>query len=177
MISFDPQLGPLQNNGGPTETMAIPATSPAVNRGSSGLGADQRGQPRPVLYPGVPISAAPGANGADIGAYELQAPPLPSNAFRFGKVKLNKKKGTATVAIVVPGPGVVSLVGSKKVKKGSKTVKGAGTVKLLLKAKGKALRSLNRNGKVKLKAKFTFAPTGGTPASKTKTLKLVKKRP
>ena len=105
LIGVDPQLGPLQNNGGPTETMAITASSPAVNRGGGGLGADQRGQPRPVAYPGVPFSAAAGANGADIGAYELQSSPAaPSNRFRFGKVKLNKKKGTATVAVVVPGP-------------------------------------------------------------------------
>jgi hypothetical protein len=176
LIGADPQLGPLENNGGPTETMAIPATSPAVNRGSSALGTDQRGQPRPSLYPGIPISAAAGANGADIGAFELQAPPLPSNQFRFGKVKLNKRRGTATVAVVVPGPGLVSLVGSKKVRKGSKVAKGAGTVKLVVRARGKAQRSLNRKGKIRLKAKFTFTPTGGTTASRTKTLKLVRKR-
>ncbi len=101
LIGVDPQLGPLQNNGGLTATMAIPASSPAINRGSSALGGDQRGERRPVLYPGVATSAAPGANGADIGAFELQAPasPLPSNQFRFGKVKLNKKRGTATVAV------------------------------------------------------------------------------
>ncbi|HEY1354858.1 MAG TPA: choice-of-anchor Q domain-containing protein, partial [Solirubrobacterales bacterium] len=177
LIGADPQLGPLEDNGGPTSTMALAPTSPAVNRGSGSLGVDQRGDPRPVLYPGVPLSAAPGANGADIGAYELQAPPLPSNAFRFGKVKLNKKKGTATVAVIVPGPGAVRLVGSKKVKKAGKTAKAAGTVKILLKAKGKALKALNRKGKVKVKAKFSFTPTGGTIASRTKTLKLVKKRP
>ena len=47
-------------------------------------------------------------------------------------------------------------------------------MKLLVKAKGKALRSLKSNGKVKVRAKFTFAPTGGTPASKTKVVKLVR---
>ena len=40
----------------------------------------------------------------------------------------------------------------------------------------KAQRSLNRKGKIRLKAKFTFTPTGGTTASRTKTLKLVRKR-
>ncbi len=107
LLGVDPQLGPLGDNGGPTQTMAIAATSPAVNKGAGVLTTDQRGQPRPVAYPGVPFSAAAGANGADIGAFELQAPPpvVPSNRFRFGKVKLNKKKGTATVAVIVPGPG------------------------------------------------------------------------
>ena len=176
LIGVDPQLGPLGDNGGPTQTMAITATSPAVNKGAGVLAADQRGQPRPVAYPGVPFSAAAGANGADIGAFELQAPPpvVPSNRFRFGKVKLNKKKGTATVAVIVPGPGTMRLIGSKKVKKATKTAKIAGTVKLLLKAKGKALRSLKSNGRVKVRAKFTFAPTGGTPASKTKVVKLIR---
>ena len=62
-------------------------------------------------------------------------------------------------------------------RKSSKTAKRAGTVKLLLKAKGKALSSLKSNGKVKLRAKFTFAPTGGTPASRTKVVKLVRNLP
>jgi parallel beta-helix repeat protein len=73
----DPQLGPLQDNGGPTETMALTPTSPAVDKGAGPLGSDQRGETRPVLYPGAPISAAPGANGADIGAFELQVPSPP----------------------------------------------------------------------------------------------------
>ncbi len=175
LIGVDPQLSPLQDNGGPTQTMAITASSPAVNKGAGVLATDQRGQPRPVLYPGVPFSAAAGANGADIGAYELQSPVVaPSNRFRFGKVKLNKKRGTATVAVILPGAGVVRLVGSKKVRKSSKTARGAATVKLLVKARGKALQSLKSSGKVKVKAKFTFVPTGGIPASKTKVVRLVK---
>jgi hypothetical protein len=76
LLGVDPQLGPLQDNGGPTQTMALSPSSPAVNTGSAyGLGNDERSDPRPVLYPGVPLSTAPGADGADIGAFELQAPP------------------------------------------------------------------------------------------------------
>ena len=47
LIGVDPQLGPLQDNGGPTETMAITATSPAVNRGAGVLAADQPASPGP----------------------------------------------------------------------------------------------------------------------------------
>jgi Right handed beta helix region len=75
LIGVDPQLGPLAENGGPTATMALAPTSPAVNKGGGMLTTDQRGDPRPLLYPGIPVSAATGANGADIGAYELQLPP------------------------------------------------------------------------------------------------------
>ena len=72
----DPQLGPLASNGGPTQTQALSTTSPAVDKGSLS-GTDQRGQPRPFDFPSTPNSTAAGANGADIGAFELQPPPPP----------------------------------------------------------------------------------------------------
>ena len=69
---IDPQFGPLQNNGGPTPTLALPPTSPAVNQGKSfGLTTDQRGFPRPFPYPGVANAA--GGDGSDIGAYEISS--------------------------------------------------------------------------------------------------------
>ena len=57
----DPQLGPLQNNGGYTPTMAIPETSAAFNAAdpSTSLSTDQRNDPRPEM------------GGFDIGAFEL----------------------------------------------------------------------------------------------------------
>ncbi len=60
----DPMLAPLAPNGGPTDTMALRAGSPAIDAGSnSGCpAADQRGVPRP------------GGGACDIGAYEV-APP------------------------------------------------------------------------------------------------------
>jgi uncharacterized repeat protein (TIGR01451 family)/CSLREA domain-containing protein len=51
LTGVDPQLGPLQNNGGPTETMKPAPTSPVVNSGAPEFTAptnDQRGFPRPV---------------------------------------------------------------------------------------------------------------------------------
>ena len=74
LLGAEPQLGPPADNGGPTETMAPAVTSPAVNKGGGSVTTDQRGAPRPVIYPGAALSSAPGANGADIGAVELQAP-------------------------------------------------------------------------------------------------------
>jgi hypothetical protein len=59
----NPQLGALASNGGPTQTMALLANSPAINAGVaiSVVSADQRGVARPQGF-------AP-----DIGAYERQA--------------------------------------------------------------------------------------------------------
>jgi hypothetical protein len=57
-LTFDPQLGPLQNNGGPTMTLALQSTSSAFDAGTTTATTDQRGCPRPVGL------------AADIGAYE-----------------------------------------------------------------------------------------------------------
>ena len=71
----DPQLGPLQNNGGPTQTHALLAGSPAIDGGNpSGcrdslgtlLTTDQRGFPRPVDGNNDSVTAC------DIGAFESQ---------------------------------------------------------------------------------------------------------
>jgi hypothetical protein len=67
----DPRLGDLRNNGGPTRTRAIPASSPALDQGvSAGLKSDQRGSTRPVSFG---LSRPPGGDGSDIGAFELQS--------------------------------------------------------------------------------------------------------
>ncbi len=64
LTNTNPLLGPLQDNGGPTPTYALPANSPAVNAGDNfGCPAtDQRGIARPQ------------AGRCDIGAYEYVFP-------------------------------------------------------------------------------------------------------
>lgn len=64
-------LGPLANNGGPTKTHALLAPSIAIDKGhSSSMTTDQRGDHRPCDNPA--IANAPGGDGADIGAFEVQ---------------------------------------------------------------------------------------------------------
>jgi len=60
-VTADPQLGPLQDNGGPTYTMAIPLFSSAMSAAdpTTSLLSDQRYADRPQ------------AGGYDIGAYEI----------------------------------------------------------------------------------------------------------
>jgi hypothetical protein len=60
----DPKLGPLASNGGPTQTYALLAGSPAIDTADDLLAplTDQRGITRPQ------------GTHADIGAYEYQAP-------------------------------------------------------------------------------------------------------
>ncbi len=93
----------------------------------------------------------------------------------LGKVKLNKKKGTATLSVEVSGAGKVALKQTSTVTGATKTANAAGTVKLTVKSRGKAKKTLNKKGKVKVKASVTFTPTAGQPQTETKKLKLVKK--
>ena len=74
---INPQLGPLQNNGGPTLTMAPQAGSPALDRGFAFvLTNDQRGHARPFDDPAIPNAS--GGDGSDIGAVEIGSGPAPT---------------------------------------------------------------------------------------------------
>jgi hypothetical protein len=171
--------------------------SPTINAGAADplIGAeDLDGAPRSQ-------GECVGAAGApDIGAYEFSPvqpcpgaaaaagsePPPPSNAVRFGKPRLNRKKGTALLPVSIPGAGSLRLSGAvifEKPKKGrpgakrpitSKTVASAMTIELLVKAKGRAARTLAKKGAAKVKVAVTFTPRGGSAATSTDLLKLKK---
>jgi predicted outer membrane repeat protein len=66
-VPLDAKLGPLANNGGPTQTHMLLPGSPALNAGNNALGLtfDQRGAPN-IRVDGL---------AADIGAYETQGSP------------------------------------------------------------------------------------------------------
>jgi len=68
---LNPLLGPLQDNGGPTLTLAPMPGSPVIDQGNgSGVLTDQRGRPRPstnVYVGSVPL----GGDRSDIGAFEI----------------------------------------------------------------------------------------------------------
>jgi Zn-dependent metalloprotease len=68
LIGVNPNLGSLQENGGPTLTHALLSNSPAINAGNDATceSTDQRGVTRPQ-----------GAH-CDIGAFEYQAPSVPT---------------------------------------------------------------------------------------------------
>ncbi len=88
MINTDSKLDPngLQDNGGPTRTIAVSSDSPAVDRGNdaAGLGIDQRGQPRPKDFSQYPNAS--GGNGSDIGAFEEEVDPR--QPYRGGQSEL-----------------------------------------------------------------------------------------
>jgi hypothetical protein len=101
MVGQDPQLGLLQDNGGPTPTQKPALTSPIIDKGLSDSSVDQRGSARPFDVPS--IANASGGDAADMGAVELQAsdfpappgggsPPLPPGASVTGQRAAALKK-------------------------------------------------------------------------------------
>jgi hypothetical protein len=109
LLNQNPQLGPLTDNGGPTETQKPATTSPVIDAGSAfGLARDQRGVSRP--FDAIPANV-PGGDASDIGAVELQsseiaaAPPpattpptTPSSPVTRKKCKKKKHKRSAESA-------------------------------------------------------------------------------
>jgi hypothetical protein len=75
---LDPKLGSLANNGGPTQTVALLAGSPAIDAGNNALAVDPTGSP--LVYD----QRGPGflrflGSAVDIGAFEAPAPVTTAN--------------------------------------------------------------------------------------------------
>jgi hypothetical protein len=108
VIGADPQLAPLADNGGTTETHALAPSSPAIDAGlANGFTADQRGQPRTVDAVATNNVLS---DGTDIGAFEHADPAAtgddPETAFKKKpkkKVKLKDGKETAKVKVKFKG--------------------------------------------------------------------------
>jgi hypothetical protein len=99
----DPLLGPLQDNGGPTPTMALLPGSPAIDAGDNADAPDwdQRGEGFArvvgILDPDNPV--------IDIGAYEVQ-----QNALLAGHNKAAKLVALLTTPNVPPTSALVNAV-------------------------------------------------------------------
>ena len=96
ILNQDPQLGPLQNNGGLTQTHLPASASPVVNAGSSTFTVDQRGQARPV---GAAV---------DMGAVEVNPGTI---QLTVSSVSVNETGGTVTITATRTGgaDGAVSV--------------------------------------------------------------------
>ena len=78
---LDAKLDPngLQDNGGPTQTIALLFGSPAIDKGTSNFGpinnlaTDQRGPAFARTFDNPAIANASGGDGTDIGAFEVQS--------------------------------------------------------------------------------------------------------
>ena len=119
-ITSNPHLGPLQNNGGPTPTMAIPKSSPATGAGTSvsGVTTDQRGYTRPAHTPSLgaydPLAVAPSPPAPPPSPPSPPSPPLPpaTASIQFVQVTVVPNvfalNQTETIEVHISSPGVVT---------------------------------------------------------------------
>ena len=105
---------------------------------------------------------------ADVGGYGGD---LAVN-FSLGKLKKDKKMGTATLTVEVPAPGGVALAQTKKLKGAEVRAEAAGEVQLTIKPQGSAKETLAEKGKAKVKVEVTYTPDGGQPSTQSTALKL-----
>jgi hypothetical protein len=116
------------------------------------------------------------------GADAISITSVPFNQFTLGKkLKLNKKKGTAKLAVTVPNPGIVKSIdvralhgkaGTSKrkpvrVKRSKATASAAGKVFLKLAPTAAGRKALKAKHKLAFRLQVTYTPTGGTAASQT----------
>jgi hypothetical protein len=103
-----------------------------------------------------------------------EAAKLAATPISTGKAVKNTKKGTVRLTVTVPTPGQLVVTGPDIVK-----VSGHATapsnVQVLIKAKGSALKTLNKKGKVTVQVKITFTGPGGTKKTTTESVTLVKR--
>lgn len=92
----DPELLPPADNGGPTQTRALRAGSPAIDAGESDQAADQRGVSRPQNGDNA------GASVDDIGAFEREPAP---GTLQFGSATYQEGEGAGGATITVTRTG------------------------------------------------------------------------
>ena len=152
--STDPQIGALADNGGPTDTRALQAGSPAIDAGTNVdcPAADQRGTARPQ-----------GVN-CDIGAYERVPDPPPAEPSADLALKLKAKpkrprpgkRAKLTLIARNSGPDAATdTVVKGRLPKSAKRIAGGANCKLA-KPKGKNRRFTCRIGEVAANSSVTL---------------------
>jgi len=165
LLGANAGLGPLADNGGPTQTMALLAGSAAIDAGEAPclnadgqvLTTDQRGLPR--------------GNPCDIGAFEVQpAPPPPPppltatlSALKLKPKKLrNGQKATLTFRLSAAAKVSFELRRKLKTKKGKlRLVKVGGAPKAFSAAAGAVSRSWKPRGLKPGAYQLRATPEGG----------------
>jgi NHL repeat-containing protein len=116
----------------------------------------------PCLAPPTPIVAPP-------------TPVVASNAIRFDGLRLNRRSGTATVFVRVPGPGRVILHG-RGLRRLARSAGQARRLGLFVRPKVRLMRFLRRHGKGRIRVEATFKPDRGEPKTIERVVVLRRKR-
>jgi len=140
---------------------------------------------RPVTV--APLSLTVTENGGlGAGTEHVTTVAQPSNEARVIGVKQDRKTGSVTLRILVPGSGLLSVTGTEAsakssrrkraktfVKPASSTASQPSTVTLQVMPTKGASVELRRKHKLSVKVLITFTPTDGTPGTTVQTLYLI----
>jgi hypothetical protein len=103
------------------------------------------------------------------------APPTRSaGALRLDGLRRNPRTGTATLTVTVPSGGAVALSGTG-VKPARRELGAAGRATLTIRATGARARILARRGRARVALAITFTPAGGSAATQTRRVTLVRR--
>ena len=100
--------------------------------------------------------------------------PVGSSAFTLGALSMDRKKGTATQVVTVPGAGSLELIG-QDVGQQAASASAPGDVALKVKPTGKLKKKLKKNGKAKTSVTVSFTPTAGAASTQDVTVELKRK--
>ncbi len=107
----------------------------------------------------------------DTPAVPGPAPATPSNAFSFGKLIRDRRGGTATLVVLVPGPGLLTLHG-KGLRRATRRPGSAGPVALPVRPRRGLTIRLRRHGSASVRAVTTYRPAKGIAKTRIKKLRL-----
>jgi hypothetical protein len=144
------------------------SASDSIGRSNlDGSGVDQRFAPGARHPCGVAVDALGSA--APVRPPVLSPQPRPSSVFRLGRVRKNRRHGTARLEILLPGPGTVVLAGRKVIERRvtenvPEQASGNLTpVEIGVKLRRRARVLLRTYGVVVAPISVTFTPVGGFP--------------
>jgi hypothetical protein len=155
-----------------------------ILRDSCDVAADQEPGPNPdlrlcwhtqtgLLDNGYRAGAATDLNSStDYTRYIYQA--TCDASVQAGKVRRNRKKGTATLPVTLPVGGTLTA-GGKGLKQVLLTAPQAGVIDLPVKPKGAKRRTLNAEGKTKVSEKISFTANCGAAGETVTKVKLRKR--
>ncbi|MDQ2630741.1 MAG: hypothetical protein M3Y75_07175 [Actinomycetota bacterium] len=163
---------------GDDETLAMTWKRAAGSGEAVQVGTMPKPEPPPPPPPPPPPAGEdpPGGSGGGSapGGSGGAGNPVAGNSFRITRVLLNRKRGTATLVVLAPGPGELSLRGAVPQRR---RLSSAAQVLLPVVPRPAKRRALRRQGALRLRVTVTFAPSGGEANSRSLILRLKKAPP
>lgn len=101
---------------------------------------------------------------------------IAAGALTFRALKRNRARGTAKLTVGSSVGGTIRLAPTRQLRGAQRALASAGDVVLPVRARGVARRKLLRAGRVAVRAQVTLVPRAGSAVTKTKRMRLVRRR-